>query len=203
MNTQLDSFETALLHQLQDELARQRPQRARPTRRLAALGATAAAAIAGVLIVPGLGPTPAYSVQEGNAGEIRVEINAPEDAAGLERALEEHGIAADITYLSKLQTCAPGRYTVVSRTLTGLKTSVGDDHIAVMIPPGAIREGETFVLAWSAEPMAPEQLAEDLPEGVTSDQGVRVSLEFDVATGPVAPCRPAPAKPGEPELFVG
>ena len=49
--------------------------------------------------MPGLGTTPAYSVQEGNAGTIEVQINRPQDAAGLERAIEEHGIAADITYL--------------------------------------------------------------------------------------------------------
>lgn len=191
MTTELDSFETALLNQLRDEVATRQPRRARPGRRLAALGvAAAAAAIAGVLIVPGLGTAPAFSVQEGNAGEIRVEINAPEDAAGLERALEEHGIAADITYLPELQTCAPGRYREITRKSPGMVIAIGDDHIAVTLPPGTIRAGETFVLTWSAVPMTRAELESDLPEGVTSEQGTHVSGAFGIARGDVAACIP-------------
>jgi hypothetical protein len=62
----------------------------------------------------------AHSVAEGNAGRIHIEINRPEDATGLERALQEHGIAADIAYLPELQRCAQVRYSVVDRKFVGM-----------------------------------------------------------------------------------
>lgn len=56
---------------------------------------------AGEIYVP---PSWPWSPSEGNAGEIKVTITRPEDAPGLERALVEHGINPNITYLPDLQT---------------------------------------------------------------------------------------------------
>lgn len=205
MTTQLDDFETRLLHTLREQVTQQGTTPARrshrPRRLMAMAGAVAAAATA-LLVIPGLGTSPAYSVQEGNAGEIVVEINAPTDAEGLERALREHGIAADITYLPQLQSCAPGRYVEVDRPLSGLTTMVGSESIGVTIPPGTIREGETFVLSWSILPMSQaeldtlnSQIAED---GGTTIEGAHVTLTAGVAAGPVRPCTPVPAAPATP-----
>jgi hypothetical protein len=81
-------------------------------RRVVLLAGVAAVVVAAVVVVPGLGTAPAYSVSEGNSGEVHVEINRPEDAAGLERALAERGITADVTYFTDLARCAPGHYQV-------------------------------------------------------------------------------------------
>lgn len=185
MTTQLDDFETALLQELRDHVAdgSARPRRAR-ARVLTGLGISAAAATAAVVLVPGAGVEQAYSVQEGNSGEIQVEVNRLEDSAGLERALEAHGIQADITYVPDGGQCAPGRYDPVKRSLSGVTAAIGEDLLDVTLPPGAVRDGETFVLVVSLVPL-PDSVQ---PNGIRDEDGSRVRVDFDVATGPVAEC---------------
>lgn len=193
----LDVFEQRLLAALRHEVStrpehEESPRRAR-RRTLAMAAAVAATAVVGVALVPGLGTTEAYSVQEGNAGEITVEVNRPEDAAGLERALAEHGIAADVTYLPGLQTCAPGRFRTVDREV-GMRLSIGEDLVRVTLPPGAVRDGETFVMVLSAESMTQAQLDEiEERDGQDATSGTSSSVSADVASGEVAPCVPVPA----------
>lgn len=196
MNTQLDTYETRLLAELRREVAataEAAPPPVRTRRRALTLAAgVAAAAVVGVVLAPGLGTTPAYSVQEGNAGEVEVQINRPEDAAGLERALEEHGIAADITYLPDLQTCAEGRFTAVSREV-GLSLSIGEDLVRVTLAPGAVRDGETFVMVLSVEAMTQDELAEVAErEGQRVVDGTSSSVSAEVASGTVGACTPVP-----------
>jgi hypothetical protein len=194
---QLDPFETRLLAELRREVGDQvthpttAPRQMR--RSLAVAAGVAATAVIGVVLVPGLGPTPVYSVQEGNTGEIEVEINRPEDAAGLERALEEHGIAADITYLSDLQECAPGRFTEVDRSV-GMQLEIGEDNVKVTLPPGAVRDSEVFVMVLSVEPMTQDELSEiSESEGYRALDGSHSSVSAEVATGAVGPCEAVPA----------
>lgn len=189
--TLLDPFESRLLNELRQEVAFAAPGRRRTRPPLAVAAAVAAAAVVGVVVVPGLGTAPAYSVQEGNAGEIVVEVNRPEDATGLEQALGERGVAADITYLPDLQECAAGRFAEVDREV-GLSLSIGEDLVRVILPPGAVRDGETFVMVLSVEAMTQDELAE-VPE--QEDQrvveGTSSSVSAEVASGPVRPCQPA------------
>ena len=201
MNTQLDSFETRLLAELREHVVastldvNETKRRAGRSGRawLAVAASAAAVAIAAMLIVPGLGSSPAYSVGEGNAGSVNVEINRPEDAAGLERALEERGINADITYLSGLQVCAPGRYQVTDREPTDMMATIGETQISLTLPSDTVRPGETFVLTWSILPLTDEEI--DARNGAFGGvvDGFSASVEFDVATGPVAPCEPIDA----------
>jgi hypothetical protein len=197
MTTELDTFETRLLAELREHVATSPVSVAtrRTTPRWVVGGvAAAAAAIVGVLLVPGLGTTPAYSVQEGNAGEIEVEVNRLEDAAGLEAALAEHGVHADVRYLPWGQECAPGRYTAVDRSLSGMSVSSGSSTLEVVLPPGAVRDGETFVMWVSGREMTPEEMASiSADEGHEVSQGFHSSVELDVAAGPVGPCEVVPA----------
>lgn len=189
MTTELDTFETRLLAELRDHVA-SAPAPRRTTPRWVIGGVAAAAvAVAGVVLVPGLGTDAAYSVQEGNAGEIEVEVHRLEDAGGLEALLADHGVAADIRYLPWGQACAPGRYTAVDRSLSGMSMSMGDSLLRVVLPPGAVREGETFVMWVSGREMTPAELDEsETEEGVTTVSGPYSRVESDVAAGPVAPC---------------
>ena len=190
MTTQLDAFETRLLTELRREVEAPAPRR--PRRTLAAAAAVAATAVVGVVLAPGLGTTPAYSVQEGNAGEVVVEVNRPEDSAGLEQALEEHGIAADITYLTGLRTCAPGRFTEVDREVDML-LQIGEEKVEITLPPGAVRDGETFVMVLSVEPMTEAELAGiSEREGQRAVDGTHSTVSAEVARGAVAPCDPRP-----------
>lgn len=195
---QLDAFESRLLAELRGKVsdqARTSPAPRHGRRRLALLTGAAAAAVAGVAFVPGLGTVPAYSVSEGNPGEVRVEINRPEDAAGLERALAEHGIKADVTYLRDLAECAPGRYQPVDRE-AGMTLSMSEEQVTVTLSPGAVREDETFVMVWSVEPLSEEELAaSDTGDGVHTVSGFASTVTADVTADRVLPCRvlPTPA----------
>ena len=197
----LDTFESRLLVGLRREVATApaatedapTPRRTR-RRALAVAAGIAATAVVGVVLVPGLGTTPAYSVQEGNAGTIEVQINRPQDAAGLERAIEEHGIAADITYRSDLQECAPGRYVEVDREV-GMSLQIGQEMVKVTLPPGAVRDGETFVMVLSVEAMTQDELSDmEEREGQHVVEGTKSSVTAEVAAGPVGACEVVPAR---------
>jgi hypothetical protein len=103
----LDTFETALLGELRAHVAtrpatapvRQAPRPHRPRRWATGLAAAAAAATAYVVVSPG-GPavSPAYAVSENADGEVVVTVHRLEDADGLEQALREHGIDAEVSF---------------------------------------------------------------------------------------------------------
>ena len=151
----------------------------------------AAAAAAIVVLVPGLGTTTAYSVQEGNSGTVTVEVRRLEDALGLEAELAKHGIDAEITYLPDRRQCAPGRYTPVDRRLSGMAVSMGFNLLRVTLPPGAVRDGETFVMAVSGGPIPPSS-SEPSPDGISDSGGFGGWTDFDVTAGPVRPCVEVP-----------
>lgn len=190
MNAPLGSFESALLTRLRehvDQLPEHRPPRVSRTRLLVGAAATVAAAAAIVVFVPGLGSTTAYSVQEGNSGTITVEVQRLEDAEGLEAELAEHGVDADITYVPDGRKCAPGRYAPVSRSLSGMGLAMGSDLLRVTLPPGTVRDGETFVMAVSGAAVPPSS-AEPSEDGITNMGGFRGWSDFNVTAGPVQPC---------------
>lgn len=178
----LDAFEVALLNQLHavvDQQAVVTPPpvlrggstRWQQKRRWQVAGA-AAAVVAGIaLLVPALAPTPAYAVTGRNGGEVHVQVNRLEGADGLEQALAEHGITADITYLPPNKECAADRYTVVPTP--GLTLSVSAYKFKVTIPADSVGKDETFVLDASVLPIS---------------NGVQARVNFDIARGTIAPC---------------
>ncbi|WP_109507822.1 hypothetical protein [Nocardioides speluncae] len=109
----LDSFESALLSELRDTVAERSATRSQSRRRrpilVAAAAATAVAASVGAVVF-GLGtggpaPAAAYSVAAQDDGDIVVTIRRLDDAEGLERALAEHGITADVDYGGPVSNC--------------------------------------------------------------------------------------------------
>lgn len=196
MNPPLDSFETALLTRLREHVDQQPAQRPRLSRsRLLFGAATVAAASAVVVVVPGLGSGAAYSVQEGNSGTITVEVQRLEDAEGLESELAKHGVDANITYLPDMQECAPGRYTPVDRSLAGMGVVMGTDLLRVTLPPGTVRDGETFVMAVSGEAFPPSA-SEPSQDGITDMGGFSGWTDFSVTAGRVRPCTTVPSTAG-------
>lgn len=179
MTTTLDPFETALLARLREVVTERRATVAAPPRRrrTGRLAAAAAVLAAGAVAGPGLLANPAYSVNEGNDGRIRVSVDSYEDAAGLRDALAEHGVRADVTFLTGGQVCAEGRYTPVDRA--GIMLEVGAERFVVTLAPGTVREGETLVIAASVVPIP---------------NGSRSWVQVDVTREPVAPCRAVPAR---------
>lgn len=196
MNAPLDSFETALLTRLRDHVDQQpaAPSRSRARVLLVAAG-TVAAAAAMIVVVPGLGTTAAYSVQEGNSGTITVEVRRLEDAKGLEAELARFGVDADITYLPQRQECAPGRYRPVDRAPSGMSVEMGSDLLRVTLPPGTVRDSETFVMAVSGEALPPASSEPD-QDGFVDQGGFAGWTDFDVTAGPVQPCTVVPSAAG-------
>lgn len=95
----LDTFESALLAELRDHVAeRSAAPSVRPfRRRLVAVAAAAAVATVAVGAV-GLRSSPAFAVQREPDGDVVVTIRQLSDAAGLERALADQGITAEVSY---------------------------------------------------------------------------------------------------------
>ncbi len=180
--TELDAFETALLAELRSQVeqnaaetspleAAQHPPR-RSRRWVAGIAASATVAVGATILMHSLQPTPAYAVSGRNGKEVTVRVMRLEGAAELERALAERGIPADITYLPAGKQCARNRYTAVSGP--GLMLGVGQNMFEVTIPAGAVGKGDTFVMSASVVPI---------------ENRVTASVEFDIAHGPVKPCR--------------
>ena len=92
----LDHFEQSLLTDLRGHVAE---------RAVAAVPVGAGAAATAALFA--LSPTAAYAVTE-SGGEVVVTITRLDDADGLERALAEHGITADVDYSATLPDSPPG-----------------------------------------------------------------------------------------------
>jgi len=95
----LDTFETELLTALRAEVAgRAAPPRRHPRRRWAVAGIGAAAAATAIGVTSLLQPPSAYAVEEQDDGDIVVTIRSLEDAEGLEQALVERGVDAEVDY---------------------------------------------------------------------------------------------------------
>lgn len=101
-HTDLDSFDRALLTELRRVAAEGAPAAARRTsRRWAYAGSGVAAAAVAAFGLSTLGSTAAYAVDEEGDGDIVITIRELDDADGLERALAEHGIEAEVDYDSE------------------------------------------------------------------------------------------------------
>ena len=199
MNTQLDSFESKLLTALREHvdagasayptLASHPMPHHRPRRRRLVLAmGVVAAAVGGVMFLPGIGNTPAYSVQEGNAGKIEVQVNRFEDAAGLEAALAEHGVNAQITYVPDGGQCTPGRYEPIPRK--GITLTMGSNLFRITLDPGTARDDEILVVDASILRL-PDGI--DPKTGFEQTDGSRVIVQAELAHAPVPACVPVPA----------
>ena len=101
-DTDLDYFDRALLTELRRVAAEGAPTPARRTRkRWAYAGSGIAAAAVTAFGLSTLGSPAAYAVDEQGDGDIVITIHELDDADGLEQALAEHGIEAEVDYDSE------------------------------------------------------------------------------------------------------
>jgi hypothetical protein len=161
-------------------------RRRRPPRLVLAGAAACALAIAAVAVTAGGdGAGTAYAVERQGDGSVTVEISRLEDAAGLERGLREHGIAAEVDYLPAGMTCRErfitrageerGRSSVAQSADGATTFTIGRDDV---------REGQTLVITSSSI--------------ATPDGGQATSIAMSVADGAVPPCDPVKAPAGAP-----
>ena len=166
-------FEQRLLTRLQGVVAERAAEAApeaeaqtpawRRTPRLALGGAVAAAAVATVLIVSAGGQSTdaAFAVEPQAGGGVNIEIHSLSDPKGLESALEEAGIPADVTYLPAGTICER-QYKSSTLKIPGSKIE----------PAGSLMGG--FTLGGPSGPMTigigDEQQRNELFEGVMNHQ---------------------------------
>jgi hypothetical protein len=198
---QLDSFETALLQELREEVAAREAARAalatpRPTglvtapsaprsrgrlRWAMATLAAAVVAMAAWIAMPTPVTAPAYAVTTTPEGTVKVTIDRLEDAAGLQRALREHGISAVVDYLPGGMQCRDeGRYAQASSDHRGLlSTAIEGSHLTFSIPRNWLAPSETLVISLSTSPPV-------------ADGPAAFAMGFSVAEGAVGQCDPIP-----------
>jgi hypothetical protein len=164
----------------------------------------AMAVVAAVLILRAGGdPTPeAFAVEPQEGGGVTIKVFSLEDASGLEEALEDVGIRAQVTWLPLGTTCDETRFTPSIAKLPGgglggftiggpgtLTISVGSTKSSrgaaanVNLDPAAFRPDQSVVLFGSPKPFGGD------PEG-------GFEAHFQVVEGPVEPCRPVSAPAG-------
>lgn len=186
----LDPYESALLTELTAVVAERstsvptatgsrRPALSR--RWMAAAGAVAAGAAA-MLVVPG--GSPAFAVSTGADGQVTIRIDRFEDAAGLEAALAERGVKADVHWLPVGQQCAPGRYTPAASDGAGSSSARSDlgisaGTVATTLTVPKTLPGQTLVLSTTS------------PAAAAASNGM--VIDVGLAQGAVAPCTPIDA----------
>jgi hypothetical protein len=151
-------------------------------------GAAVAAVAAGVLAVSsGTGDTSsAFAVEPQGDGTVRVEISSLSDAAGLEKALEEAGVKADVNYLAAGMVCREPRFTPTAAAKEQQGETSGsirktDSGVVFTITRAGIGSDDTLLVTASPG-----------PEGMGDMVGVAI------AEGAVSPCDPVPAPEGMP-----
>ncbi|RNL84357.1 hypothetical protein [Halostreptopolyspora alba] len=215
-----DDFEERLLGDLLREV-RQRSEAApeaapaRPTSRslrprtvgvaVAAAGAGAAMVVTPALLPGDGGPQPAFAVEEGGDGTVRVELDRVEldmrDPAAdeLERTLEEHGIPAVVESIPAGHICEQPRYERAQRLTSHIEmdTRVAESGIRhqLVIDPSEWSEEHTLVLGlWETEGDV---------EPTASQLARNDGVMYDVAKGEVDDCELREAPGMEREEPVG
>jgi hypothetical protein len=181
--------------------------------------ALAAIAIALIVSAGGDNTSKAFAVEPQVGGGVTIKVYALEDASGLEEALEEAGIQAQVTWLPAGKVCREPHYkpTIVHLPGGGIVGGM------TMGGPGGITIGIGRTQRWHArmgEYRRGEVSAEELrnstpnvnldPKAFKPDQSVVISgtpapydgdpeggsiTKMGVAEGKVEPCKPVPAPP--------
>lgn len=71
-------------------------------------------------------------------------------------------------------------------SLSGMGIAMESDLLQVTLPPGTVRDGETFVLAVSGRDRSPSELRENEVSGFSG------WAEADVTASTIQPCTPVP-----------
>ncbi len=186
--------------------------------RLALGAATALAAVAVALVVSAGGDNPpaAFAVEPQEGGGVTIKVYRLSDAPGLEQALEEAGIQAQVTWLPAGKVCREPHYKPSLVHLPGGGTlggmTMGGPGGPMTIAVGSTqRWRETFGKHRRGEVADDEMANLNLdPKAFQPDQSVVISgtptphdgdpeggsiASLGVAEGPVEPCEPVPALP--------
>jgi hypothetical protein len=185
--------------------------------RLALGGGIVLAAVAVALIVSAGGdnPSKAFAVEPQKGGGVTIKVYSLEDASGLERALEDAGIRAQVTWLPAGKVCREPHYTPSIVHLPGggsFGGMSGSGPGGITIGIGSTKASRESFGKYRRGEISDDELANfNLdPKAFHSDQSVVLSgtpapydgdpeggsiTKMGVAEGPVEPCKLVPALP--------
>ncbi|HWM74424.1 MAG TPA: hypothetical protein VNQ53_11820 [Nocardioides sp.] len=195
---ELDSFESALLTELRAHVADRpvpdtvtEPTRSRPHYRRWAAGLAVAAAAATAFVVGSAGgpaTSPAYAVAQEADGDVVVTIHRLEDSEGLEAALHEKGIDAEVSFEEwppgvshefsdgdhMFRFWGPGVTPVPNPTLPGNEPDAPACGLEAGDPATLTQEGDSWVLRIPAS--SPLQ---DRPVSITAGVGGALGVRYE------------------------
>jgi hypothetical protein len=177
--------------------------------------ALAAVAVALVVSAGGGNPSKAFAVVPREGGGVTIKIYSLEDARGLERALEDAGVKAQVTWLPAGKVCREPHYKHSRVHLPGGGTlsgfTMGGPQSMTIAVGSTRRWRESFGESRRGEIAADEQANVNLdPAAFRPDQSVVIYgtpapydgdpeggsiASLGTAEGPVGPCEPVPALP--------
>jgi hypothetical protein len=220
----LKARRAALIDSVSRGAGRPRPKSSwrRHRLRLALGSAVALAAVAAALILSASGDSTskAFAVVPREGGGVTIKIFSLEDASGLEQALEDAGIRAQVNWLPAGTVCREPHYTPSRVHIPGGGTmggmSMGGPGVVTIGVGstksyresfGKLRRGELSqseirdsVANINLDPAAfrPDQsvVLTGSPVPYNGDPEGGSITKFDVAKGTVKPCEPVPAPPG-------
>ena len=186
------------------------------------LGAAAALAVAGIVLVFNSGgdsTSRAFAVEPQEGGGVTIKIYSLEDASGLEAALEEAGIKAQVNWLPAGKVCREPHYTPSTAHLPGGGT-IGGMSMGGPEPPtigvGSTKSWRESFGKYRRGEISLEEMRKSVPNfnldprAFRSDQSVILTgtpvpyggdpeggsvTKVGIAEGPVDPCEPVPAPP--------
>jgi hypothetical protein len=190
----LGNFEERLLGELRQVVADQAPEAeparrgwATPRRRFALAGVGAGVLAAGVVVglpaLNGAHAPAAWAVEDNGDGTITAFVKRFEDADGLERALEAHGVKADVSYAPPGKECEWGRWELVYVPYVdirqGSSPNEGPTGYSLTLKPAEF-QGKTIVVE------ANQETETTTIGGVPNFPS---SIHVGASKGPVAPCK--------------
>lgn len=186
------------------------------------LGAAAALAVAGIVLVFNSGgdsTSRAFAVEPQEGGGVTIKIYSLEDASGLEAALGEAGIKAQVNWLPAGKVCREPHYTPSTAHLPGGGTIRGmsmEGPEPPTIGVGSTKSWRESFGKYRRGEISLEEVRKSVPNfnldprAFRSDQSVILTgtpvpyggdpeggsvTKVGIAEGPVEPCEPVPAPP--------
>lgn len=149
----LNTFETRLLDQLQEQVAAQ-PRPATATRRPTAAKVGLAVAASAAMVAGGVGLThetaqPAWAVDPHSDGTVTITVNRPTGAAELQARLAEVGIPASVQFPADGSHCAgwnDGKKFRDSAESGVTHAILGTHKVEVTVVPSQARKGTTLLI---------------------------------------------------------
>jgi hypothetical protein len=182
----LDTYETALLASLRAHIAAHAPKK---SRRAIPIVSSIATACVGAVAAVVLWPTAAWAVGTEPNGDVTVTFNRYEDAEGLDAALADVGITAEVTFWADPDNLPDGIEELPDLTvpltpecaaISGFASALGSDGGSITIPAAGVGSGATLYIVHGGRSVDPNDLPPDSVLLESIEEGNTITTITDV-----------------------